>query len=88
VASHKSAEKRMRQSERRRARNKTVRSNARTAVKRFRTAAESGDPDAARAQLHATEHVVRKAAAKGVIPKRRASRIVSRLARRLDALSS
>lgn len=79
MAQHKSAGKRARQAEKRRERNRRVRSSVRTAVKRARSAAAGeGDPvEAARL----AESELRRAASKGVIPKTRASRQVSRLAR-------
>ena len=82
MASHKSAEKRARQSERRRLRNRNVQTRTRTLVKEFLVAVEGGGKDAAD-KLRAAERGLRRAASKGVIPKRRASRRVSRLAKRL-----
>jgi small subunit ribosomal protein S20 len=84
VAHHKSALKRVRQDEKRRARNRNVLGSMRTSVKKFRAALESGDPAAAD-KLRAAESVIRRAASKGVIPKRRASRHVARLTRALNA---
>lgn len=87
MAHHKSAQKRVRQDEKRRARNRNVVGRMRTTVKQFRAALESGDPAAAE-KLRAAESVIRRAASKGVIPKRRASRHVARLTRALNASSS
>jgi small subunit ribosomal protein S20 len=83
LATHKSAVKRARQALRRRARNRQVRSHLRSAVKDARTALESGPRDGAAEALRTAEGVLRRAASKGVIPKKRASRQVSRLARAL-----
>ena len=81
MATHRSSEKRARQSEKRRVRNCAVRSFVKTRVARVRTAlAEGKAPDAAQ-QLREAERALRKAASKGVIPKQRASRTVARLAR-------
>ncbi len=82
MANHKSAEKRARQSERRRLRNRNVLTRTRTVVKDFLTALEGGEAGAGE-KLRAAERALRQAASKGVIPKRRASRRVSRLAKRL-----
>ncbi len=84
MATHKSAVKRARQNVRRRDRNRHVRSGMHTVVKQFRQALEASDPEVAE-KLRLAERAIRKAASKGVIPKRRASRKVSRLARSLNA---
>lgn len=88
MANHKSALKRIRQSERRRKRNQHIRSGMRNQVKRLRQAIEAGDADQATAQLTATERSIRRAASKGVIPRQRADRSVSRLAKAVNALRS
>lgn len=88
MANHKSAQKRIRQNEKRRMRNKSVRTAMRTVVKNCRTALDGKDADDARAKFQAAERSLRQAAGKGIIPKARANRTVSRLAKRLDALSS
>lgn len=71
---HRSAIKRARQNKKRHARNITAKSALRTAIKKARTA-KSKDV------LLATIKVIDKAAQKGIIPKKRASRLVSRLTR-------
>lgn len=87
MANHKSAEKRIRQSEKRRQRNKTVRTSMRTVVKNCRQALESGDAEAAGEKVRAAERSLRSAASRGIIPKTRADRTVSRLAKALNALT-
>jgi small subunit ribosomal protein S20 len=87
VANHKSALKRIRQSRKRQDRNTQVRSRMRTIVKNFRKAAAAGESDAGE-KLRAAEREIRKAATKGIIPARRASRTISRLAKSLNASSS
>lgn len=87
MANHKSAEKRARQSERRRVRNRSVKSRLKTVVKEFTSAVASG-PETAAAKLREAEKALRKAASGGVIPKRRASRRVSRLAKHLHKAQS
>ncbi len=86
MANHKSALKRIRQSERRRKRNQHIRSQMRTMVKRCRDALEAGDASRAGEAFKVAEREIRRAATKGVIPKQRADRSVGRLARRLNAL--
>jgi len=88
VANHKSALKRARQSITRQKRNTHVKSTMRTHVKRFRAAVEAGDAALASEKLRVAERAIRKAASKGVIPKSRASRGVSRLAKSLNAMQS
>jgi len=88
VANHKSAAKRARQNEKRKLRNRARRSRVRTLVKRFRTAAETGDVEAARAGFAAAERELRKAASKGVLKKPTASRRISRLAQLLHRIET
>ncbi len=88
MANHKSALKRIRQSERRRKRNQHVRTQMRTVVKRCREAFEAGDAAKAADAFKAAEREIRRAASKGIIPKQRADRSVGRLARRLSAIAT
>lgn len=81
MAQHKSAEKRARQADRRRARNRAITSALRTRVKAVREAIASGDRAAAAARLHEAEKALRQAATKGVLKRETASRQVSRLAK-------
>ncbi len=83
MANHKSAEKRSRQNARRRERNRTVRARTRSVLKGVRADLETGSDDPA-ARARDAERALRRAASKGVIPKRRASRLVSRIARRAN----
>lgn len=87
MANHKSALKRIRQSERRRKRNQHIRTQMRTRVKYCRDAFESGDQARATDAFKVAEREIRRAATKGVIPKQRADRSISRLAKRLNAVS-
>jgi small subunit ribosomal protein S20 len=86
LAHHKSAKKRARQTLKRRARNRHVRTGLAGAVKTARTAIAGGEADAASTALRDAERSLRKAASKGVISKKQASRRVGRLAKRVDAL--
>lgn len=88
MAQHKSAKKRARQDLRRRARNRSIRSGLRNAVKNTRSAIQSGEPEAARTSFSTAERVIRKAASKGILPRARASRAISRLARAIHQLPS
>jgi small subunit ribosomal protein S20 len=84
VAHHKSAKKRARQTSVRRARNRHVRSSLRTAVKAAHSAITSDESDESTSAVRTAESAIRKAASKGVISKKRASRQVSRLTKRAN----
>ena len=87
MANHKSALKRIRQSESRRKRNQHIRTQMRTMVKRCRDAFDSGDETRSTDAFKVAEREIRRAVSKGVIPKQRADRSISRLAKRLNAVS-
>jgi len=84
VANIRSQIKRNRQNERRRLRNKSVRSEMRTRSKHAMAAIESGADDSA-ALLAAAVKRIDRAAAKGVIHKNQAANRKSRLMRRAAA---
>ncbi len=86
MATHKSALKRIRSNERKRIRNRMIRSRMRTFVKKARTLIESGDKDAAREATQRAIQELDKAAGKGVIHPNNAARHKSRLMKRLNAL--
>ena len=79
MANHPSAEKRNRQRLVRAERNQAVRSSLRTAVKKARAAIASGDIAAAKAPVAAASIALAKAASKGVVHSRAASRTTSRI---------
>lgn len=81
VGRHASAMKRHRQSEKRRIRNRHVKSMTKTAIKNARTAIASGDKEKIPIELKKTISIIYKAASKGVIPKKRAARLVSRISK-------
>jgi small subunit ribosomal protein S20 len=87
VANIKSQIKRNRQNEKRRVRNKAVRSELRTRTKAAVSAAETGAENAAEAERLAMKRID-KAATKGVIHKNAAARKKSRLAKRLATASA
>jgi small subunit ribosomal protein S20 len=82
VANTKSAKKRMRQNEKRRVRNRMVRSQVRTAVKIARTAVGGGGGEARAVVLEAIRSLD-KAVTKGIVHRNTAARKKSALARRL-----
>jgi small subunit ribosomal protein S20 len=79
VANVASAEKRNRQRLKRRARNLYHLTTLRTYVKRVRAAIEAKDGGKAKDALQAAVRVIDKAAQRGVIDKKSASRKISRL---------
>ena len=81
MANHKSAKKRARQALNRRARNRQVKSRVRGAVKAFRKVVASGDAEKTDTALRSAESTLRRAATKGVIPRKQASRRISRLSK-------
>jgi small subunit ribosomal protein S20 len=87
VANHPSAEKRNRQRIKRTLRNRAVKSAVRTQVKTVRAAIDAKDPKAAATALAEAVVGLAKAAGKGAIPKKAASRKVARLSRHLHALT-
>jgi small subunit ribosomal protein S20 len=87
LAHHKSALKRIKQNEKKNARNKHVRSTLRTFIKRVREAVEGKDATAAKDALTAAIPVIDGAASKGVIHRSNASRNVSRLTRLVNTLA-
>ena len=86
LANTASAKKRIRQNEKRRLQNKLIRTRARTFVKRARTAVDASEEGAAQAVQEAIRELDR-AAAKGVIHRRNASRRKSRLMKQLAKLA-
>jgi small subunit ribosomal protein S20 len=88
VATHKSAEKRARQTVRRTERNSALKSKVKSAVKTFREALTSGDTGKVATAFEIATRELRKAATKGVLHKRTASRRVSRLASAQHAAAS
>jgi small subunit ribosomal protein S20 len=80
----KSGIKQHRQSLKRRDRNTIVKSDLKTQVKKITTFIENNDQKAAEDILRETETKLKKAASKGVIHKRTASRKTGRLAKRVS----
>ena len=82
-----SAKKRIRQNERRATVNRARISRIRTFVRRVESALAAGDYEAARAAFQAAEPEIRRGVTKRVLKLNTASREVSRLSRRVKALS-
>lgn len=85
MANHPSAEKRAKQNEKRRDRNRAGRASNRTAVKKLTAAIGEGLKTGGAELLSATMAQLAGSAAKGTIPKKRASRKIGRLAKAVHA---
>jgi small subunit ribosomal protein S20 len=88
MANIKSAKKRAIQAEKRRIRNKSVKTNLKTTEKKFMKALETGDAELSEQAFRLAVKKYDMAAAKGVIHKNNASNKKSKLARRLNAFTS
>ena len=88
VANIKSAEKRARQTVKRRARNVAARSKLRTAIKGVVSAVNAGNKEEAAAKLKEAGPIIDAAVNKGVIHRNKASRHKSHLNARIKELSA
>ena len=86
MANHKSAAKKARHDAEARLRNRSNRSELKTAVKKFLAVVEAGDKAAAAQLLPTTQGVVDRASKKGVLHKNAADRTKSRLALKVNNL--
>lgn len=84
MPNHKSSEKRVRQSEKRRMVNKSNRGRLRTSIKKLRTALSAGKADELNTLLPATISTIDKAVQKGVLHRNAAARYKSRLTTRVN----
>jgi len=85
---HKSAEKRLRQTEKRTAINRARLSRVRTFVKKVETAIGSGDKEGARSAFQVAQPELHRATTKGVLHKNTVARKLSRLSARIKALAA
>lgn len=79
MANHRSAMKRARQNVKRQARNASIKSRVRSAIRIFREALQGGDKEAVSSALSNATREVRRAASKGILHRNNASRRVSRM---------
>jgi small subunit ribosomal protein S20 len=86
MATHQSAEKRIRQTGRRVAVNRGRKDRIREAVKNVELALASGDKKKARAALQAAQPLLQRGARQGVVARNAAARKLSRLSVRIKAL--
>lgn len=86
MANIKSQLKRIKTNEKRRVRNKSVKSSVKTAIRKFREAADAGDKEQAVTLLREASKKLDKAASKGVIHANQAANKKSAMATRANAL--
>ncbi len=87
MANIKSAKKRVKVIEKKTLRNKMIKSEIKTVIKKLEAAIESGDKAAAEAALLVVTSKLDKAAAKGVYHKNMVSRKVSRMAAAVNKMA-
>lgn len=88
MPTHKSAIKRERQNKRRNRRNSQRKTLIKTTVKKVLQTIENGEKEKAVERLRTSISTINKAASKGVIHKNTASRKISRLSKKVSALSA
>jgi small subunit ribosomal protein S20 len=88
VANIKSQIKRNRQNEKRRLRNKAVKSSLKTAIRKFNEATAAGNADNAATLMRDASRKLDKAVSKGVIHKNQAANRKSAISKRLQSLTS
>jgi small subunit ribosomal protein S20 len=86
LANYKSAIKRARQNEKRRLRNKSLKTRIKNIVKDVRLAVSEQSNKAALTKLDIAKSTIDKAAKKGVIHRKTASRKISRLSRLINTI--
>ncbi|UCD86056.1 MAG: 30S ribosomal protein S20 [Deltaproteobacteria bacterium] len=88
MATSSSAQKRHRQNLKRRKRNQNIKSSIKTTIKKVRIAVEEKKREDAQVALKSAIPAINKAASKGVIHPRNASRKISRLTKKVSSLSA
>ena len=87
MANIKSAKKRILVTETRAARNKSIRSEVKTAIKKVEAAVAANDKEAAKAALTVAISTIESASSKGVYHKNNAARKVSRVTKAVNTLA-
>ncbi len=87
MANIKSAKKRILVAETRTARNRAIKSEVKTAIKKVDAAVAAKDAENAKALLRAAISTLNKAASKGVYHKKTASRKISRMTKAVDSMA-
>lgn len=87
MPNHKSAEKRVRQNEKRRNINRSNKSRVRTQIKKLRSALSASDKSLSQELLTPTVSIIDKAVNKGILHKNTAARYKSRLTAHVNGLA-
>ncbi len=88
MANHKSSIKKIKQDEKKRVRNKAVRTRYRNLIKAVRLAVADGEAERAQTALNMATPYLQRAAGKGVIHQNKAARTISRLTKQVQALQA
>ena len=88
MATHKSAIKRIKQSEKRRQRNRAALSTMKTVIKKIHSSLEGKDPQKISEQLREAVSYIDKIADKNIIHKNKAGRMISRLTTKANRASN
>ena len=88
MAHHKSAKKRIRQTERRTALNRSRTSRVRSYIKKVESAIAAGDKAGAEAAFHAAQPEIHRGVTRGVLHRNAAARKLSRLSARIKKLAA
>jgi small subunit ribosomal protein S20 len=88
MANTEQAKKRIRQNEKHRIHNKSIKSAVRTQVRRFKEAVEGGDREKAEKELHGVFSRLDKAAKTNIFHKNTVDRRKSRLNKQLDGMAT
>ena len=88
MANHKSAIKRARQNERKRLQNKRLKTRIKKVTKEVRLAGDESQKSTTLNRLNIAKSVIDKAAKKGAVHRKAASRKISRLSKVVDAIST
>ena len=88
MANHKSALKRAHQSEKKRIRNKVVKTKVKNVIKKVRITVSENVSDSALSSLNAAKSVIDTAARKGVIHNRTAARKISRITKLVNTITN
>jgi small subunit ribosomal protein S20 len=88
LANHKSALKRAKQNETKRARNRAIKSRVKNVIKEIRLAASGQPSEALVAKLNEVKSVIDKASKSSAVSKRTASRKISRLAKLVNSIKA
>lgn len=81
---HKSAKKALRQSEKRRLRNRMFKSRVKTEIKKYLTLLQAGDFEKAEAQFKVAQSLLHRGVSKGIFHKNKAANKISKLFSKLN----